>query len=201
MPKIPEDGVPKSPHTGIPGWDTDAEEEMLIKLARTVPDGGVIVEIGSEYGRSAGAFLLGSKRTVRLVSVDLFPTDHPLVGDLLAAYQGNVEEIAQSMDRYVGTMRGDSAEASKHWPADKSIDLLFVDAGHTYEQVKADIDGWMQYVRIGGVATFHDCAVDESSHPLHLEVSRAIDDWQANEQGNWTELPRVDTLRAFVRMG
>lgn len=205
MPKIPEEGVPKSPHTGIPGWDSDAEEEMLIKLAGTVPEEGVIVEVGSEYGRSAGAFLLGSKKSVQLVSVDLFPKNHPVVGDLYAVYENNVGEIAQELHRLVGIMQGDSAEAAKHWAKrwkeDRPIDLLFIDAGHEYELVKADIAGWTPYVRVGGMAAFHDCAVDKKSHPLHFEVSRAIDEWQTEQAGYWSELPQVDTLRMFIRLG
>ena len=189
------DNVPKSPYTGIPGWETVEEENRLTELAESVPKYGVIVELGAEYGRSMAGFIRGSDDTVELYSVDLFPKDHPEVGDLLAEYQRNVSSVDAS--RQIGIMQGDSAEAAKHWPADKEIDLLFIDAGHEYEQVAADIAGWTQFVARGGVVAFHDCAVDEKSHYLHHEVNRAVDDWKRGDE--WVELPQVDSLRVFMR--
>lgn len=192
------DAVPRSPYTGIPGWETEAEEDSLTALAGAVPPNGIIVELGSEYGRSAGAFIRGSKRSVSLVSVDLFPNDHPIVGSLLAEFQRNVEPVLMG-GRKVGTMRGDSVEAAQHWPSGRPIDLLFIDAGHEYEQVKGDIMAWTPLVKIGGVVAFHDCANGPGSHYLHHEVSRAVDELMKN--GEYAERPQVDTLRVFDKVG
>jgi predicted O-methyltransferase YrrM len=190
------DKVPKSSRTGIPGWETEAEEERLIELASEVRKGGTIVELGCEYGRSTANFLIGSHQTVAVISVDIFPTDHPEVGDLLETYQANVTPFVQ--DRRIGLMHGDSHEASKHWNAG-GIDLLFIDADHSYEAVKRDIEGWVPHVRVGGFVAFHDCAINMHSHPLHFEVSKAVDEWKSRAEV--TEFQQVDSLRVFRKDG
>lgn len=191
------DKVPRSPYTGIPGWETEAEEDALTALAGEVPGDGVIVELGSEYGRSAGAFLRGSRRSVTLVSVDLFPANHHIVGDLMAEYQKNVAPVGNG--RKIGTMQGDSAEAAEHWPG-YLIDLLFIDAAHEYDAVQRDILAWVGRVRVGGIVAFHDCATGPDSHYLHHEVNRAIDNWLAGADGSFVERPQVDSLRTFDRV-
>jgi len=193
-------GVPTSPYTGIPGWETNPEEATLTALAGEVPEGGVIVELGSEYGRSAGAFARGSMKSVDIVSVDLFPKDHAVVGDLLAEYQANVGKLLLD-GRRIGLMIGDSAEAAQHWPEGKAIDLLFIDAAHDYEAVRRDIAAWVPYLKHGGVVAFHDCAVGPDSHYSHHEVSRAVDEWKLAENGLFTERPQVDSLRVFDKGG
>jgi len=40
--------------------------------------------------------------------------------------------------------------------ADGSVDLVFLDADHTYKQVKADIEAWLPKVRPGGWLSGHD---------------------------------------------
>jgi predicted O-methyltransferase YrrM len=39
---------------------------------------------------------------------------------------------------------------------DKAFDFVFVDADHTYEGVRADIDAWLPKVRPGGWLMGHD---------------------------------------------
>ena len=39
----------------------------------------------------------------------------------------------------------------------KSLDICFIDAGHTYSEVTADIMGYMVKVKSGGILCGHDC--------------------------------------------
>lgn len=52
----------------------------------------------------------------------------------------------------------------------KRIDLLFVDGGHSYEQVLGDIDNFVPWVRRNGLVLFH--CYDNKRH----EVKRAVDE-------------------------
>jgi predicted O-methyltransferase YrrM len=48
-----------------------------------------------------------------------------------------------------------SVEASKTFE-DKSVDFVFIDAGHTYEEVVEDIKSWLPKVKKGGFIGGHD---------------------------------------------
>ena len=39
---------------------------------------------------------------------------------------------------------------------DSSVDLVFIDANHTYEHVKEDIEAWYPKIRDGGILSGHD---------------------------------------------
>lgn len=184
-------GALRSPHTGVPGWETEAEQSALIEAARNTPQGGIIVEIGAEFGMSASLFCNFAHPTVDIFSIDLFP------GDLLQAHLNNLQQAG--LEGRSHQIRGDSGELGLYWK-EGDIDLLFIDGDHTYEGVKRDIRAWTPHVAVGGLVIFHDCAcaTNLNPHELHYEVSRAIDDWNAND-GTWLEGRSVDTMRFFRR--
>lgn len=190
----PKSGVPLSPITGVPGWEEDIEEEVLSFYAAHVPAGGIIVELGAEYGRSAATFCRSAKPDVMIVSTDLFPYSHPEVGDLLVAYIANLR--AAGFEGRTTAHRCDSAEAGKAWNGGP-IDLLFVDADHTYDAVVRDIRAWEGHIRPNGIIAFHDCANGEKPHELHMEVSLAVDEWAARAQ--WEYMGQWASLRVYRR--
>lgn len=51
--------------------------------------------------------------------------------------------------------RGSSAEWSKKWIG-KQVDVLFIDADHSYENVLRDCKCWLPHVRQGGILCGHD---------------------------------------------
>ncbi len=62
-----------------------------------------------------------------------------------------------------------SVEAARQ-VADHCADFVFIDAGHSYEAVKADIEAWWPKVRPGGWFGGHDY------HPAHPGVIQAVDE-------------------------
>lgn len=138
----------------IEGWLAKAQARVLFRAASLVPDGQVIVEIGSHKGRSTVFLATGKRPATRLLAVD--PFDDPRWG-------GGPEALADfhaTLDRFglagtVETYRGVSAEASVDWTGEP-IGLLFVDGAHDRASVLADIDGWEGFVADGGIVVFHD---------------------------------------------
>lgn len=186
--------APKSVTTGIPGWETPSEEMLLIELARKyVSDNGVIVELGGETGRSAGQFLYATKGTnVKVFTVDLYPIDHHVVGDLMSAQSANIQEaLPEDVIRHT-QIKSISWDAAAIF--NQEVDLLFIDAGHHYEEVKKDVNNWSILVKQGGVIVFHDVWKDEKSHPLHLEVKRAVDEFYEANKSDYDFHQGVDTI-------
>lgn len=52
-------------------------------------------------------------------------------------------------------LRGFSADVGKMFP-DEFFDFVYIDADHTYESVKKDIETWFPKVRTGGIMSGHD---------------------------------------------
>lgn len=189
--------APASVITGIPGWETEGEQRLLLELAQAVPEKGTIVEIGAEFGMSTSLFAKGAHESVSIVSVDLFPED------LLGKHRSNLAE-AGFADRS-RQIAAPSVETAADWGPKKKplpIDLLFIDGDHTYEGVKADIEGWVKFVPVGGVVVFHDCAclTNAMPHYLHFEVTRALSAWYLANGAGWQQTHMVDTMIAFRRI-
>jgi hypothetical protein len=55
-------------------------------------------------------------------------------------------------------IRKSSSDASKDFE-DESVDIVFIDANHSYESVKNDIDLWLPKVKRGGVLYGHDYSI------------------------------------------
>jgi predicted O-methyltransferase YrrM len=185
--------APRSNITGVPGWETEAEQAYLLQLARDVRSHGTIVEIGAEFGMSTSIFCRGALPNVKIVSVDLFPDDmlnSHLVNLAEAGYYGRTHQI-----------QGDSKLAGKQWDQGE-IDLLFVDGDHSYEGCKADIEGWIPHVAVGGVVAFHDVAQMSNlmPHELHFQVTRAVSGWYFETHGTWRQLRAIDSTLAFERL-
>lgn len=190
---IPFNGAPASPFTGCPGWETLAEQEALLAAAAQVPENGMIVEIGAEFGMSASLFCKVARPGVRIFSVDLFP------GDLMYVHQANLQ--AAKLAGRSKQIKGDSAQVGRGWQLGP-IDLLFIDGDHSYAGVERDMAAWLPHVNSGGTVIFHDAAPDTNKqpHPLHYEVHKAIDDLIGGI-ALWEELSSVDTMRIFHYRG
>lgn len=187
--------APLSITTGIPGHETNNEEMLLIELARQVPDKGVIVELGGEWGRSAGQFLYATKgKEVRVYTVDIYPDNYQGLGRGLMSIQFDnlMEALPDLAPALHNQIKGISWEMAGYF-AD-NIDLLFIDAGHAYEEVKNDIFAWHEKVKEGGVIVFHDYAKNEQSHYLHFEVKRAVDEFYEANKSDYDFHQGVDTI-------
>lgn len=137
----------------VEGALTLFEGELLYELAKGGTGDGVIVEIGTYYGRSTICLGLGIKDANRekVYTIDTGNTGDKLriINDFLKAF--NVED-------YVIPILGNSLEVAKTW--DKPIRLLFIDGSHYYTDVKADFQSWEPYVVKNGVIVFHDSGTE-----------------------------------------
>lgn len=110
----------------IPGWMTREELETISFWASQYNS---IVEIGGYKGRSAYALGFGCSGKVTSIDSD------PLFRD---------EFLKNTEGSRVWPHLDDSVKAASYWP---DVDMVFVDGGHSYEQVKADLEAWTPKTR------------------------------------------------------
>jgi predicted O-methyltransferase YrrM len=124
-------------------------------------DGASFVEIGSWKGRSASYMAVEIHNSNKKIKFDCIDTwkgsvehvddDFVKQGTLYNEFLKNIEPVKH----IINPIRMESVQACKMY-ADNSLDFVFIDASHEYEDVKKDIENWLPKVKIGGVIAGHD---------------------------------------------
>ena len=144
-------------------------------------DGAHIVEVGSWKGRSSSFMaveIINSNKKIKFDCVDTWKgsiehTSYDVITEekLYDVFLSNIEPVKD----VINPVRMTSIEAGKLYE-DNSLDFVFIDASHEYEDVKEDILAWLPKVKIGGILAGHDYGTFEG-------VDRAV-----NEIFNFSEL-------------
>jgi hypothetical protein len=115
-----------------------ADQVALAKLAKiTAPKR--VLEVGGFRGETTLALALNTPTETRITSLDVDP-DHGQV------YNGHA--AAEKIERWVGPLSS--------LPAREPFDLIFVDADHRYEHVRADTELALPRLAPGGWLVWHD---------------------------------------------
>jgi predicted O-methyltransferase YrrM len=173
----------------IPGMLRRGEAAYLYRLALGKP---VIVELGCYMGRSTSLLLRAAKQSGgQVTTIDSFQT-------FSKAYEPSNKKTLLKWLAKVGCDAPDvwelsTLQAVSQWPKDKEIDMLFIDAGHSEEDVLRDIKNWSPLVAKGGVLAFHDFC-----QPNNPGIIRALGQWWTRE---WRLHGLVDYTISFTRDG
>ena len=131
------------------------------RMVAACPANGQIVEVGSWKGRST-AFLLveawNKSPRIEVYAVDTWLGSEEHAGEecikngtLYEEFLANVKPVS----RQLVPLRMTSLKGANFF-ADQSLDSVFIDAAHDYENVKADILAWLPKVKKGGLIGGHD---------------------------------------------
>ena len=155
----------------IPGWMTTRELNWLFNEAKKYQS---IAEIGSWKGKSTHALCSGIDPKGSVWAIDHFEGSseeresyHAEAVDSDSVF----EEFLSNMDRFnnITVIRRDSLDAAKRmYQGDRSFDMVFIDADHTYEGVRNDLKAWDH------LATKVISGHDYTNFP---EVHRAVNDY------------------------
>lgn len=174
----------------IPGWNSDIIPYYR-QLAETLPQGSVFVEVGVLFGGSIAC--IGELRP----DIDLWAIDtwHE---EVLASPGAPFEEVAKqyktTWTAFLGLMREHSPEvldrlhvirAASLDVAVPIADVVFIDAAHDYESVRADIEHWAAGVKLGGFLAGHDA--QENYPGVVKAVSESYPDYQKGP-GDWSSV-------------
>lgn len=137
---------------------------MLDELELKQDDINVIVEIGVDWGFSLTHFATAHPQA-RVFGVDSWHTEHEEDKPAIQLKVDMVKRDAEHLPNLT-ILHMDTAEARALWNDPNffvHIDLLHIDADHSYEAVKRDFELWAPLVREGGVVLFHDIQSHEAT--------------------------------------
>jgi hypothetical protein len=133
-------------------------------FAQNLPSGSKIVEVGAWKGKSIaylGVEIINTGKDIKVDAVDTW-RGSPESPDHLADVYVKTDTLYQlflsnisPVSSVVNPIRMASVDAAKLYE-DNSIDVVFIDACHTYECVKEDIIAWLPKVKVGGYLAGHD---------------------------------------------
>lgn len=137
----------------IDGWFKFAPEYRSAVAA--APARAIFVEVGCWQGRST-AFLaveiLESGKDVELHCVDIWPAEPALDAQsacLKERFEANLSPAVENGLRLILHPEGSPAAASA-FPA-RSVDFVWLDGGHRYDEVRGDLDAWLPKLKPGGI--------------------------------------------------
>jgi predicted O-methyltransferase YrrM len=154
-------------YESIPGDMMDFEQFYDL-IARTLPEGARICEIGVADGRSAVYLAEALRARGRRFTLTLVDN---------CAYGGEEQRntvirnlVKSEMGEYTEFLEMSSLDASCKFN-DCYFDFIFIDASHRYEETKADIRLWYHKLKVGGIIAGHDY-----TGPENPGVKQAVDE-------------------------
>lgn len=165
------------PWEKIPGWFDYADiYDLAVEKAE---DGHHFVEIGSHQGRSTAYLALAIKasgKKIRLDACDIW-TDY---WDQI--FLNNMRKVG--LVHRVKPVHMPSIEAAKLYP-NESLDFIWIDADHSYEAVKEDVQAWFPKLKKDRYIAGHDYG-----NPEFPGVKHAVDEYfqgtAKQSAGSWS---------------
>jgi len=138
------------------------ERKFLRKQIKLIPRKGIVVEIGSWKGGSAVDFSKASKKygkEIRLYCIDTwdYRKRHNSPKLCKIALKENIyKTFKKNMEDYPHTVLIGKNKLFLKQFDDGSVDVIFLDANHSFDAVKEDICNWLPKLKVGGVFCGHD---------------------------------------------
>lgn len=133
--------------------------EVLIHFAKDLE---LVVELGTNIGTTS---ILLSAIAKKVCTVDVFEKidlieDEDQRGVYAKSFGNNkhyYDFVKKKLRPFrIETYQGLSYKLSESFMPE-TVDMIFIDADHSYEGVKKDYEAWFSRVKIGGYFAFHDC--------------------------------------------
>jgi hypothetical protein len=129
------------------------------EMLRLMPPNSVAAEIGVFKGDFSAQILSITKPDV-LHLIDFWPDEMIQSG---GEYISGLEACKFVRNRFLSEIelekvvlhRGLSAQAAQTFP-DEYFDWIYIDAGHSYQEVKSDLHCWYPKIKTGGLIAGHD---------------------------------------------
>jgi hypothetical protein len=139
---------------GIQGWFNF--QGPYKQAVREFQDGSVFVELGCWKGKSASFLCVEVANSGKEISLNFIDhwggsdeEDHKADAELERVFDIFKSNVAKSGVK-TSVHRMSTVEAAKKFD-DCSVDFIWVDAGHEYEDVMADLEAWWPKLKVQGI--------------------------------------------------
>lgn len=146
----------------IPGWFDyeDVYDDALNLLKDRLDKKPVIVEIGAWLGKSSFYLVENHHQQADIFIVDTWQgTPESLDGShKLAGERDIFIDFMRHMRKHHGRftpLRSLSTDAARYFE-NGTVDFIFIDADHSYEATRADIEAWLPKLSPQGIIAGHD---------------------------------------------
>lgn len=155
-------------------------EDIYKTAVAMAPSTAHFVEVGAFWGKST-AFLavevVNSGKSIRIDVIDkwaqISPENYATIsydqdlkqreeatriitefdGDMQAIFNSNMEKY--ELSKFINPIRGESVKVAGDYK-NESLDFVFIDANHSFGEVKKDIEAWLPKVKRTGILAGHD---------------------------------------------
>lgn len=138
------------------GEDWFTYPDLYRYVVSMYPSGSTFVEVGSWKGKSSAFMcveIANSNKDIHFFCVDTWEgsLEHTGTENLFYQFMSNMKPVKN----YFCPYKMASLDAATLFD-DQSVDFVFIDASHEYEDVLADIKAWYPKVKQGGLLAGHD---------------------------------------------
>ena len=148
------------------------EYEVFKEEVSKLKPGQIYLEIGVDEGKSMTVAHHYAKKGVYIIGIDFHDVPPHKVSIGRGPFAESQGIIGHKKPGFF--VHGDADVFSELWDVD--IDLLFIDGGHSYEEVKENTLNWERFVPPGGTILFHDTD------------SPGVMDWLNEHYSNWENI-------------
>jgi predicted O-methyltransferase YrrM len=191
----------------IPGWFS--YENIYEQMVESAIGGETFVELGAWFGKSTNYLatkIRESKKNIKFTTIDTWKgTDNEeLHQNIVGAFNGDIfyefiDNTTLSNNYSAFDIIKDSSYNSAKLFTNSSIDYMMIDAGHTYDDVKSDINIWYNKIKPGGIISGDDYGTN-----IFEGVTRAVNEYFYDQvtQNNWSWIrkkPKIQIKHMLTR--
>lgn len=166
-------------------WNIHRPKSRWEVLAKLIKDNNMtnVAELGTWWGKTF-SYLLKNCPNTSVLTVDQFKVKDA-TGELgyetyngwnMPKFKTHAIQIADSYKDRAKLLVMDTTEASK-CVEDASLDLVFIDAGHSERELKLDIQNWSPKLKKGGYLSGHDINWESVKRVVDVECKGySVDD-------------------------
>ena len=151
--------------------------DLYKSMVEKFPSGSKFVEVGSWKGKSSAYMaveIANSGKEIDFYCVDIWEESIDYKGmegvsRLYDIFLSNMKPV----ESYYTSLKMKSLDAVSRFE-DHSLDFVFIDASHEYEDVKSDIIAWLPKIKPGGILAGHDYYIGDFDY--HPGVKKAVNE-------------------------